>query len=303
MIKRFSLLCALLALLNSPALAKFDPAFTWTTLETPHFIVHYHQGEEGIAKRVAVIAEDVHTRLVPRIKWEPKEKTRFVLADSSDEANGMATPLPYNRVVLYLTQPVGEPGFGTTAYDEWLRTLITHEYTHILHLDMVGGVPEVIQDIFGRIYFPNLFEPIWMIEGLATYEETEQTAGGRGRSPGSEMVLRLAVLEDRFPDLSQATVYPERWPRGDTPYLFGEAFTRYIADTYGREKLADISTVYSGLGGYLHSKVKSVAQLKMPSVGNVPLPRTSMGPLRSKPRPHCAMSRWWAPQSDIFPAA
>ena len=38
------------------------------------------------------------------------------------------------------------------------------------------------------------------------------------------------------------------WPSGLTPYLFGESFTRYIADRYGREKLAEISTAYSGRG-------------------------------------------------------
>lgn len=248
MIKKIALLCALLVLLSSPAFAKFDPAFTWTTLETPHFYIHYHQGGEEIAKRAAVIAEDVHTRLVPRIKWEPKDRTHVVLVDAMDDSNGLTTPFPYNHIVLFITPPVGEPGFGATAYDEWMRLLITHEYTHVLHLDMVTGVPKVIQDIFGRLYFPNLFEPIWMIEGLAVYEETEQTSGGRGRSPGSDMVLRMAALEGPFPTLDQASVYPDSWPAGQVPYLFGESFTRYIAGKYGRDKLAEISTVYSGRG-------------------------------------------------------
>jgi hypothetical protein len=230
----------------SPAHAKFDPAFVWTTLETPHFLIHYHQGGEETAKRAAVIAEDVHARLVPRIKWEPKEKTRLVLVDAMDEANGYTSPIPYNQVVLFLTQPSGGPGFGLNAYDDWLRLLITHEYTHVLQLDMVTSGPEVLQKVLGRIYFPNLFQPVWMIEGLATYEETEQTNGGRGRSPGSEMVIRTAVLENAFPTLGQASVYLDSWPSGQVPYLFGEAFTRYIAEKYGREKLADISTVYSG---------------------------------------------------------
>ena len=228
--------------------AKFDPSFTWTTLETPHFSIHYHQGGEEIAGHTAQIAEDVHARLAPRIEWEPKQKTHIVLVDATDESNGMSSPLPYNQMILFLTRPVSEPGFGTTEYDDWMRLLITHEYTHILQLDMVHGVSETLQDIFGRIYFPNLFQPIWMIEGLAVYEETEQTAGGRGRSPGADMVLRMASLEGPFPSLDQATVYPDSWPSGQVPYLFGESFTRYISDRYGREKLSEISTTYSGRG-------------------------------------------------------
>jgi Tol biopolymer transport system component len=225
--------------------AKFDPAFVWTTLETPHFLIHYHQGGEAIAKRAAVIAEEVHARLAARIRWEPRERTHLVLVDAMDEANGATSPIPYNQIVLFLTQPAGGPGFGLTAYDDWLRLLITHEYTHVLQLDMVTGGPETVQKVLGRIYFPNLFQPEWMIEGLATYEETEGTDGGRGRSPGSEMEIRTAVLENAFPDLGQASVFPDTWPDGDLPYVFGEGFTRYIADRYGRDKLAEISVLYS----------------------------------------------------------
>src|SRR5512145_3213812 len=117
--------------------------------------------------------------------------------------------------------------------------VLTHEYTHTLQLDMVRRGPRRLQKVLGRIYFPNLFQPVWMIEGLATYEETEQTSGGRGRSPGAEMIIRTAVLENAFPDLGQASVFPDIWPAVDLPYLFGEGFTRYIADRYGREKLAE----------------------------------------------------------------
>jgi Tol biopolymer transport system component len=247
-VKKLPLIFLTLLFSASIAHAKLDPSFTWTTLDTPHFSIHYHQGEEEIAKRAAVIAEDAHDRLVPRIKWDPKGRTHIVLVDAMDESNGYTTPMPYNHITLFLTQPLGSPGFGTMAYDEWLRLLITHEYVHILHLDMVHGVPDVLQYIFGRLYFPNLFEPIWMIEGLAVYEETEQSSGGRGRSPGSEMIIRMAVLEDKFPRLGQAAVFPDFWPAGEVPYLFGEGFTRFIADTYGRDTLADISVKYSRSG-------------------------------------------------------
>ena len=108
--KKISLLSAVLLLLAVPAFAKFDPAFTWTTRETPHFLIHYHQGGEVIAERAAQIAEEVHDKLVPRVKWEPKDKTQVVLVDAMDEANGMSTPFPYNLIVLFLTQPWASRG-------------------------------------------------------------------------------------------------------------------------------------------------------------------------------------------------
>lgn len=226
--------------------AKTDPSFSWNTLSSPHFLVHFHQGEEALAKRVVAIAEDVHTRLVPRMKSQPHERTNIVLIDALDDANGWATPFPYNLITLYITQPHGESIFGAGNYDDWMRLLITHEYTHIVQLDMVKSFPEVLQNIFGNLYFPNMFQPVWLIEGLAVHEETELTGGGRNRSPASDMVLRMAVLENDFPDISHAANYTEKFPDGQVPYLFGGGFTGFIAKKYGREKLADLSLEYSG---------------------------------------------------------
>jgi len=245
--RRIKKLLPLLLLFYLPTgLAKTDPSFSWMTLSSPHFLIHYHQGEEALARRAAVLAEDVHTRLVPRMKSQPHTRTNIVLVDALDDANGSATPLPYNLITLYVTQPFGESIFGASNYDDWMRLLITHEYTHIVQLDMVNSLPEVLSNIFGNLYFPNLFEPVWLTEGLAVYEETELTGGGRNRSPASDMVLRMAVLEKNFPGISHAANYTEQWPDGEVPYLFGGSFTAFIAKKYGREKLADLSIAYSG---------------------------------------------------------
>ena len=56
-IRQLPWIAALLLSLGGGAVyAKFDPSFVWTTLETPHFLIHYHQDGEEIAKRAAVIA-------------------------------------------------------------------------------------------------------------------------------------------------------------------------------------------------------------------------------------------------------
>ncbi|HEX9920034.1 MAG TPA: hypothetical protein VGB21_00935, partial [Candidatus Methylomirabilis sp.] len=35
---------------------KPDPLLRWRTFKTPHFAIHYHQGEEALAARAAEIA-------------------------------------------------------------------------------------------------------------------------------------------------------------------------------------------------------------------------------------------------------
>ena len=227
------------------SIAKTDPSFIWMTLTSPHFLIHYHQGEEVLARRTAVLAEDVHNRLVPRMKSQPSTRTNIVLVDAIDDANGWATAVPYNLITLYITPPLGEPGFGAHPNDDWMRMLITHEYTHIVQFNILNGASRVLNIIFGNWYFPNMWQPAWLIEGLAVYEETELTGGGRNRSPAADMVLRMAVLENNFPPISHAANFTEKWPAGEVPYLFGGGFISYIANEYGREKLADISVVYS----------------------------------------------------------
>ena len=169
-----------------------------------------------------------------------------MLSDDTDAAGGWATPYPYNQMLVTARPPLGEPGFGTTVHDDWLRLVITHEYTHVLQLDLASRLPLALRSVFGRLYFPNALQPEWLVEGLATYEETELTAGGRGRSPGAEMVLRMAALEGPFPTLEQMAVFPDRWPAGQVPYLFGESFLRHLAARSGREGVAGVSRVYGG---------------------------------------------------------
>ena len=66
-------------------------------------------------------------------------------------------------------------------HDDWLYGLIAHEYTHILHLDTMSGLPNIYNRIFGKTWAPNQVMPRWVIEGIATYEESKRSAGGRNR--------------------------------------------------------------------------------------------------------------------------
>ena len=47
---------------------RYDPALRFQSLVTPHFVIHYHQGEEAQALRLSLVAEAVHADLVARMK-------------------------------------------------------------------------------------------------------------------------------------------------------------------------------------------------------------------------------------------
>ncbi|NOR51289.1 MAG: hypothetical protein GQ470_01595, partial [Gammaproteobacteria bacterium] len=172
----------------------------WFTQESEHFRIHYYQDGEVSVQRVLAIAEMVHKELSDYLNWQPLERTEIVLSDEMDPSNGFATPLPYNTMTLYLTAP--DEINSLEDHNGWLELLIRHEYLHVLHLDKRSRGPAMLQKLFGRmpLLFPNMFQPTWFIEGLATYVETDHERQiGRGQSSFYEMMMRMEALSGMKP--------------------------------------------------------------------------------------------------------
>lgn len=244
--------------------AVFDTSFKFSTVETKHFSIHFHQGLEHVAQKAAVIAEDAHTILTPQFNWEPREKTQMILIDDTDFTNGWANVLPYNTIYIEVVPPSIDTTIG--EYEDWLRILITHEYSHILTMDPARGYSEITRSIFGKpipggdpfsfLVFlatapPNVFLPRWWHEGIATWSETEHTGMGRGRSTYYEMILRMAVADNNIPEVDKLNGEVPYWPDGHMPYIFGLRLQKYIADKYGKEALGRLSLKHAGRLPYL----------------------------------------------------
>lgn len=219
--------------------ATMDPHKKWLTITTPHFKIHTPERNEQTAKKVAVYAEEAYDKVGNDFNWHPHGRTQVVLTDNYDEANGLATVLPYKYLNLRITSP--DPDMSLQLYDDWLRTLIMHEYTHIVHLDQYGGLVTPLRYAFGSIVSPNGATPGWVREGVATYEESKQTQGGRGRSPYGNMMIRTALLQNKFPKLDQLSGPGWKWPGGEGQYIYGVRFLQYLVDTYGADKLAEFN--------------------------------------------------------------
>jgi hypothetical protein len=219
-----------------------DPDLVWITIHTKHFDVHSTTTVEPVARKIAEVAEDVHTRLAPQLAWEPRERTQIVLTDDTDSANGSATAVPFNTVRLYVTAP--DDISPLADYDDWQVELVTHEYTHILHTDHITGLPAIYDAIFGKIYAPNQDQPRWLLEGLAVLMETKYTSGGRNRSTAFDMYLRADVLEDNVASIDQVSHTARRWPQGNLWYLYGSHFLQWIHDVYGEEALRQVAADY-----------------------------------------------------------
>lgn len=217
----------------------FDPALKFRVLRTEHFRIYFHQGEDRLAIRLSAIAEDAWRALERPLGVRPPRLTHVVIADQTEQANGYATPLPYDTIVIYPTWPRG----AEFATDDWLRLVMTHEFTHIVHLDRSESWARIVRNIFGRtvIAFPNLFLPTWQIEGLATYEESAITGEGRLHAGDFRVIVDEATRQNALEPLDRVNGGLTDWPTGQGPYAYGVGFHQYLADRFGAEKLAELA--------------------------------------------------------------
>jgi hypothetical protein len=209
----------------------FHPCYQLYSIKTQHFWIHYHDGLQKQALHLAPIAETVHETLTHEIGWEPFFRTDVVLCDTTDMANGFSMPFPYNRVQLFIVLPHVEDA-GLSNNDDWLRLVFTHEYTHILTMDMIGGIPEATRYTIGRACFPNLLMPLWAIEGYAVEQESKEKPWGRLHATYTMMVLRQEVYANNEKDISLASHITREWPAGMVPYLYGGLFADYVSRNY-----------------------------------------------------------------------
>lgn len=222
--KFFRIIFILFLFSSASSQLQFPPGVEWQTIETEHFWVHFPSSQLSLAQEIASLAEEVHHHVSYFLHHQPVEKTHLVISNFWDFANGFAVPLFYNAIYI---SPV-QCKLGLGHYDDFITSLLIHEYCHIIDLDLTGGLPELIRLIVGRLYTPNSFSPLWMIEGFATLIETELTSGGRGIDPFYEMWLRTAFLEKKVNSLDQNHLFLSRWPAGTSAYLYGEALYRHL---------------------------------------------------------------------------
>ncbi len=216
------------------------------TMETKNFKIYFEEDYEKIAQKTAQIAEEVHNELKDFMQYEPSYKTHIIINDNQDLANGWADPTYFNRINIFLTPPHVYSGM-VGYYESWLRLLITHEYTHILHLNINHSSGYSYGKLFGKlplISTPNQLQPWWLIEGYATYAESQFTDGGRGSNDIYDMYLRTQSKGESFYGLRQIEGKYElpHWPPGESAiYIYGVKFCEYLAEEYGEDKLVELS--------------------------------------------------------------
>jgi hypothetical protein len=250
--RRLTLAAAFWCISAAAIAGPYDPRFAFKSLTTPHFLVHFHQGEERLAVRLARVAERVYDRVTKTGTHTPSRRTHVVLVDQNDYANGSAAVVPWNAIQIDATPPTGSEEIGNT--DDWLEYVFTHEYAHVCHLDRSRGWAHIAQAIFGRtiLAFPNLSLPLWQIEGLATLVESESGAGRLHAGDFKEVVV-AGARDRRLEPLDRVNGGLVDWPNGEGWYAYGALFHEFLVERYGRDRLETLASRTAGRLPYLTS--------------------------------------------------
>lgn len=234
----------------------YHPELEWRTIETEHFKVNYHEGEERTGRTVARIAEEIFEPVTSLYDHKPDQKVSFVIYDVDDISNGAAYFYD-NKIFLYAPSM----DFVFRGTHNWLRNVVTHEFTHIVQIqtamkfgrtvptfylqwlgyeserrqDVLYGYPNVI----ASVPYSGFVVPSWLAEGVAQYNRKELRYDFWDSY--RDMILRSYVLADSMLTWDQMSVFGKNSHGNESSYNAGFAFVHYLAWRYGEDKLAEMS--------------------------------------------------------------
>ncbi len=240
----------------------------WETIETKHFYVHYYSGTERSAKVISKIAEEIYEPITSLYKYEPDTKISFVIKDFDDYSNGAAYFFD-NKIEIFA--PALD--FDLRGTHNWLRNVVTHEFTHIIQLqssmkfsrkfpavylqwlnyeeerrqDVLYGYPNVI----ASYPISGINVPSWFAEGVAQNNRPEFEYDNWDSH--RDMILRIYALNNKLLTWNEMSVFGKNSLGNESSYNAGFSLSRYIHNKYGEEAIPKIARVLSNYSSFTMS--------------------------------------------------
>jgi Tol biopolymer transport system component len=206
---------------------RLDPSQEYLTLATEHFLIHYPATLEVVARRIETLCEPIYKKVTHELRSGEVGTTHLVLSDHSDESSIFTMVHPDRQIFMDVSLP--QMAMGLNEFGDWHEWVLTHEFTHIVDLEMRTGAYQPLSSVFGSWVRPHLTMPVWQKEGLAVWTESKLTTKGRGTGSEYPMMFRMAEAEgllahsDFVHEDTIFTLENKAWPWGHRPYLFGYA--------------------------------------------------------------------------------
>ncbi len=213
----------------------------WQSYQTEHFEVFFPEGYQSQAVETLYYLEKHRAEIADLTGNSLVYQMHLTLEDIGLFTNGYANPV-YNKMGIFTNNPASIA--GRANYQNWLRRVGIHELTHMAHLQNISGGSKITTGIFGDLMAPNIHSPLWLIEGLAVYQESQLSpAAGRLNGGHYRWFAARAAAEGRLPELAEIIYNHNFFPVGQQ-YLYGAVFIDYLAREYGEAKFAELFNVY-----------------------------------------------------------
>lgn len=252
---------------------EYHPEYDWYTIKGKHCFVHYHPEAERTARITAKICDEIWEPITSLYGYEP-DPINFIIKDIDDYANG-ATYYFDNKIEIWSSSLDAD----LRGSHNWLRNVISHEFTHMVHLqsamkltrqipafylqflnyedkrrpDILYGYPNsIISYAFATVNVPS-----WFAEGAAQYQRKD--FGYEDWDTHRDMVLRCYALSGNMLTWNEMGVFNKSSLGNESVYNSGFALTRYIAQKYGEVKLRELTKKLSKLSNFtIDSAVQEV---------------------------------------------
>lgn len=203
----------------------------WLYIQTKHFDIYFSQEGQDAAEFAAQSAEEAIEDIHDRLNYQINNRIALIIYNSHNEFQET------NTSDGYLSQGIGgftEPFKNRVVFPfegsySKFKHVIHHELVHAVMRDMLYG--GTIQNIIAKGITLQL--PIWYHEGMAEYLAS-------GWETNSDMFIRDAIINEYLPDINRLNGY--------FAYRGGQALFRYIAETYGEEKISELLANVKGKG-------------------------------------------------------
>lgn len=245
-VNRATTFFGVLMLLALPAL--LGAWANYQTVSTDNFVVFFRDGWESEARN-ALQALEYSRPYVEKLTGNSPGQVAVVLSDMGNMVNGFANPT-MNVIGLFATTPSsGELGM----VEDWWQLVGTHEYIHMAQMTRNSGIPGLLRSVFGNVLYPNLFQPMWMTEGITVYGESQLSEfSGRLNDGSYPAIINSLARASRLPSRGKACFNSYGEPLANF-YVYGASFHQYLAKTYGEDKFSRLYELNSSsIAAYLN---------------------------------------------------
>jgi hypothetical protein len=214
---------------TSPDIMNFDDErYPWQSLTSTapqdgELTLFWYEGSDSFAQELMDTCQGGLARLTQDIGTYPERPIKiYIYASTSDLQGAMIFPQEWTggaAFTAFSTIAIGIP--PSELY--WGKRALVHELTHLV-------VHQATFSPYGQL-------PIWLDEGLATYNEGELDLGFRSS-------LEEAILEDELISArSLCSPFSAETEKARLSYAQSYSLVQYLLDNYGQDRMLELLTI------------------------------------------------------------